>query len=156
MNREEQLGTLLRPQSFEYQLPPLWCERPHQAEYQLIGSLGRGAQGVGERQGGHPTVATLGIGALAVEIRDIIAQSVGLGNAAPLATHFAINPHCPLCYPNQQPILPRQTLSPTIRPITPTSSGPITISGPATAPRTTAQNRRGRWQAQAARHPLLE
>jgi hypothetical protein len=46
---------------------------------------------VGERQGGHPAVATLGIGALAVEIRDIIAQSVGLGNAAPLATHFAIN-----------------------------------------------------------------
>lgn len=38
-------------------------------------------------------MATLGIGALAVEIRDIIAQSVGLGNAAPLATHFAINPH---------------------------------------------------------------
>lgn len=71
---------------------------------------------MGERQGGHPTVATLSIGALAVEIRDIIAQSVDLGNAAPLAMHFAINPHCPLCYPNQQPILPRQTLSPAIRP----------------------------------------
>ena len=48
---------------------------------------------MGERQGGHPAVATLCIGALAVEIRDIIAQSVGLGNAAPLPTHFAINPH---------------------------------------------------------------
>ncbi len=46
---------------------------------------------MGKRQGGHPAVATLGVGALAVELRDIIAQSVGLGNAAPLATHFAIN-----------------------------------------------------------------
>ncbi len=45
---------------------------------------------MGERQGGHPTVATFCIAALAVEIRDIIAQSVGLGNAAPLATYFAI------------------------------------------------------------------
>ncbi len=45
---------------------------------------------MGERQGGHPAVATLGIGALAVEIRDIIAQSVSPGNAAPLATHFEI------------------------------------------------------------------
>lgn len=35
-------------------------------------------------------MATLCIGALAVEIRDIIAQSVGLGKAAPLAIYFAI------------------------------------------------------------------
>lgn len=48
---------------------------------------------MGERQGGHPTMATLRIGTLAVEIRDIIAQSVGFGNAASLATLFAINPH---------------------------------------------------------------
>lgn len=88
---------------------------------------------MGERQGGHPAVATLGIGALAVEIRDVIAQSVGLGNAASLATHFAINPHCPLYYSNQQPVLPQQTLIPTIRPITPPSSDPITIAGPAMA-----------------------
>lgn len=38
-------------------------------------------------------MATLGIGTLAIEIRDISAQPIGLGNAAPLATHFAINPH---------------------------------------------------------------
>ncbi|WP_235337042.1 GPO family capsid scaffolding protein [Aeromonas hydrophila] len=41
-----------------------------------------------------------------------------------LATHFAINPYCPLCYSNQQPILSQQTLRPTIRLITPPSSGP--------------------------------
>ncbi len=35
-------------------------------------------------------MTTLGVCALAIEIRDIIAQSVGLGNAAPLAAHFAI------------------------------------------------------------------
>lgn len=86
-------GGLLPSQSFQNHLPPFWRERPHQAEHQLVRGLGRGAEGVGERQGGHPAVATLCIGALAVEIRDIIAQSVGLGNAAPLATHFAINPH---------------------------------------------------------------
>lgn len=86
-------------------------------------------------------MAALCIGALAVEIRDIIAQSVGLGNAAPLATHFAISPYCPLCYSNQRPILPQQTLIPTIRPITPPSSGPITIAGPATAPRTTNRSK---------------
>lgn len=48
---------------------------------------------MGERQGGHPAVAALCIGALTVEIRNIVAQLVGRGNAAPLATHFAINPH---------------------------------------------------------------
>lgn len=79
-------------------------------------------------------MATLGIGALAAEIRDIIAQSVGLGNAASLATHFAINPHCPLYYSNQQPVLPQKTLRPRIRPITLPSSRPITIAGPTTAP----------------------
>ncbi len=48
---------------------------------------------MGERQGGHPAVATFCIGTLAIEIRDIIAPSVGFRNAAPLATHFAINPN---------------------------------------------------------------
>lgn len=43
------------------------------------------------------------------------------------------NPHCPLCYPNQKPILPQQTLSPAIRPITLPSSGRSTIAGPAMA-----------------------
>lgn len=38
-------------------------------------------------------MATFSVSALAIEIRDIIAQSVGLGNAAPLATHVAVNPH---------------------------------------------------------------
>lgn len=70
---EGEVGALLRPQSFQYQLPTFWCQRPHQAEHQLVGGLGRGAEGVGERQGGYPTVATFCIGALAVEIRDIIA-----------------------------------------------------------------------------------
>ncbi len=88
---------------------------------------------MGERQGGHPAVAALGIDALAVEIRDIIAQSVGLGNVALLATHFAINPHCLLYYPNQQPILPQQTLRPRSRPITLPSYDRSTTAGPATA-----------------------
>lgn len=48
---------------------------------------------MGERQGGHPTMATFSVSALAIEIGDIIAQPIGLGNAAPLATHFAINTH---------------------------------------------------------------
>ena len=38
-------------------------------------------------------MATFGIRTLTIEIRDIAAQLVGFGNATPLATHFAINPH---------------------------------------------------------------
>jgi hypothetical protein len=38
-------------------------------------------------------VATLSIGALAIEIRDIITQLVGVGNAATLATYDVIDPH---------------------------------------------------------------
>lgn len=40
---EKQLGALLRPQSFQYQLPPLWRERANQAQHQLVRCLGRGA-----------------------------------------------------------------------------------------------------------------
>lgn len=53
-------------------------------------------------------MTTLGVSTLAIEIRDIIAQPIGLGNAAPLATHFAVNPHQfpPLPHKNQRSILP--------------------------------------------------
>jgi hypothetical protein len=38
-------------------------------------------------------MATLGIGALAIEIRYIMTQLVVVGNAATLATYGAIDPH---------------------------------------------------------------
>lgn len=38
-------------------------------------------------------MATLGVSALAIEIGNGWAQLIGLGDTAPLATLFAINPH---------------------------------------------------------------
>jgi hypothetical protein len=40
-------------------------------------------------------MTTLSIGALTIEIGDLIAQPIGLGNTASLATLFAKNPHHP-------------------------------------------------------------
>lgn len=40
-------------------------------------------------------MTALSVSALAVEIRDLIAKPIGLGNTASLATLFAKNPHHP-------------------------------------------------------------